>query len=134
MRMVRGFYNEQNNTVNVIHYDTNCILSLDCGKWEQGLRTTPGSQGKMDAPAIDDPVEYVRLMLSGEMQVWLDALDDCSIWCVTKWRHFSKRETKVTHLLIVDFRLVQHKKYFPEGAPTYSCEYRLLAVEFAKCR
>lgn len=35
--------------------------------------------------------------------------------CVKKWRHFSKRETKVTHLLIEDFRLVQHKKYFPEG-------------------
>ncbi|MFR8428003.1 MAG: hypothetical protein ACLVCH_11045 [Roseburia inulinivorans] len=36
MRMVRGFYNEQNNMVNVIHYDTNHIISLDCGKWEQG--------------------------------------------------------------------------------------------------
>lgn len=32
MRMVRGFYNEQNNMVNVIHYDTNHIISLDCGK------------------------------------------------------------------------------------------------------
>lgn len=73
MRMVRGFYNEQNNTVNVIHYDTNCIVSLDCGKWEIGLRTTP------NALAIDAPVEYVRLTLSGEMQVWLDALDDCSV-------------------------------------------------------
>lgn len=28
MRMIRGFYNEQNNTVNVIHYDTNCIISI----------------------------------------------------------------------------------------------------------
>ena len=80
MKMVRGFYNEQNNTVNVIHYDTNCIISLNCGKWESGLRTTPNSQGRMDALAIDDPVEYVRLMLSGEMQVWLDALDDLSVW------------------------------------------------------
>lgn len=76
MRMVRGFYNEQNNTVNVIHYDTNHIISLDCGKCEQGLRITP----KMDALAIEDPVEYVRMMLGGEMQVWLDALDDISVW------------------------------------------------------
>ena len=52
MRMVRGFYNEQNSTVNVVHYDTNYVISLDCGKWEQGLRTTPNSQGKMDA--LDD--------------------------------------------------------------------------------
>ena len=80
VRLVRGFYNEHNNTVNVIHYDDNTIISLDCGKWEQGLRTTPNSQGKMDALAIDDPIEYVRLMLTGEMQVWLDALDDCSVW------------------------------------------------------
>ena len=49
VRLVRGFYNEQNNTVNVIHYDDNTIISLDCGKWEQGLRTTPNSQGRMDA-------------------------------------------------------------------------------------
>lgn len=80
MRMVRGFYNEQNNTVNVVHYDTNHIISLDCGKWEQGLLITPNSQGKMDALAIEDPVEYVRMMLNGEMQVWLDALDDLSVW------------------------------------------------------
>lgn len=80
MRMVRGFYNEQNNTVNVVRYDTNYVISLDCGKWEKGLRTTPNSQGKMDALAIEDPVEYVRMMLNGEMQVWLDALDDLSVW------------------------------------------------------
>ena len=66
MRIVRGFYNEQNNTVNVIHYDINCIISLDCGKWKSGLRTTPNSQGRMDALAIDDPVEYVKLMLGGK--------------------------------------------------------------------
>ena len=80
MRMVREFYNEQNNIVNVIHYDTNHILSLDGGKWEQGLRITPNSQGKMDALAIEDPVEHVRMMLGGEIQVWLDALDDISVW------------------------------------------------------
>ena len=77
---LRGFYNEQNNAVNVIHYDTNCIVSLDCGKWESGLRTTPTSQGKMDAIAIENLVEYVRLTLNGEMQVWLDVLDDMSVW------------------------------------------------------
>lgn len=32
MRMVREFYNEQNNTVNVIYYDTNYVISFDCGK------------------------------------------------------------------------------------------------------
>ena len=32
------------------------------------------------------------------------------------------------------FPVGRHKKYFLEGAPTYSCEYRLLAVDFTKCR
>lgn len=63
-----------------VYFEDNCIISLDCGKWKSGLRTTPNSQGRMDALAIDDPVEYVKLMLGGEMQVWLDALDDCSVW------------------------------------------------------
>lgn len=80
MIMVRGFYNEQTNKVNVINYDTNYIISLDCRKWEQNLRTTPNSQGRMNALAIDDTVEYVRLMLSGEMQMWLDMWDACAIW------------------------------------------------------
>lgn len=80
MRMIRGFYNGQNNTVNVVHLDNGLIISLDCGKWEQNLRTSPNSQGRMDALAIENPVEYVRLMLDGEMQVWLDAWDDCSVW------------------------------------------------------
>lgn len=66
----------QNNSMEVLDYETNQILKLDCGKWESGLRTTPNSQRYLDALAIDDPMEYVRLMLSGEMQVWLDALDD----------------------------------------------------------
>ena len=30
MRMIRGLYNEQNNTVNVIYYDDNIIISLEC--------------------------------------------------------------------------------------------------------
>lgn len=81
MRMVRGFYNEQHSTVNVICYDTNCIVCFDCGKWEGGLWTTPNSQGgKMAALAIETPVEYVRMMLSREIQVWLEALDDLSVW------------------------------------------------------
>lgn len=38
------------------------------------------SQGRLDALAIDDPMEYVRLALDAEMQVWVDAMDDDSVW------------------------------------------------------
>ena len=80
MNMIRGYYNEQTNSINIIYYDTNHIICLNCGEWESGLRTTPNSQGLMDALAIDNPVEYARLMLAGEMQAWLDSCDDCSAW------------------------------------------------------
>ncbi len=46
------------------------ILRLDCGKWEDGIKTTMNSQGRLDALAIDEPLEYVRLALVEEMQVW----------------------------------------------------------------
>lgn len=38
------------------------------------------SQSKLDVLAIDDPMEYVRLALDKEMQVWVDAMDDDSVW------------------------------------------------------
>ena len=38
------------------------------------------SQWSLDALAIDDPMEYVRLALDEEMQVWVDAMDDDSVW------------------------------------------------------
>ncbi|MDO5403034.1 MAG: DUF6061 family protein [Eubacteriales bacterium] len=40
-----------------------------------GLRTTPCSQGALDALAIDEPLEYARLALNGELQMWVDAED-----------------------------------------------------------
>ena len=33
-----------------------------------------------NALAIDEPLEYARLALDGEMQAWLDALDSLEVW------------------------------------------------------
>ena len=73
-------YNEQKNCIDVTMYEAGYILRLDCGKWEDGIRTTKNSQGKLDALAIDGPLEYVRMALDGEMQVWVNAMDDDSVW------------------------------------------------------
>lgn len=73
-------YNEQKNCVDVTVYEAGYLLRLDCGKWEDGVRTTTNSQGSLDALAIDDPMEYVRLALDEEMQVWVNAMDDDSVW------------------------------------------------------
>lgn len=80
MRMLSGRYNEQVNAVDIVNHENGYFLRLDCGKWETGLRTTPWSQCKLDALALDEPLEYARLMLSGEIQDWLDAIDDDSVW------------------------------------------------------
>lgn len=32
MRMIRGFYNAQENTVDIILYNADMIIRLDCGK------------------------------------------------------------------------------------------------------
>lgn len=73
-------YNEQNNCIDVTVYEAGYILRLDCGKWEDGIKTMLNSQSKLDALAIDDPLEYVMLAMDKEMQVWVDAMDDDSVW------------------------------------------------------
>lgn len=80
MQGIYARYNEQKNCVDVKVYEAGYILRLDCGKWEDGIKTTMNSQGRLDALAIDNPMEYVRLALDEEMQVWVDTLDDDTVW------------------------------------------------------
>jgi hypothetical protein len=80
MNGIYARYNEQKNCIDVTVYEGGYLLRLDCGKWEDGIKTSMNSQGKLDALAIDDPLEYTRLALDEEMQVWVEALDDDSIW------------------------------------------------------
>lgn len=47
------------------------LLRIDCNKAEDGLKTTPNSQCALNALAIDNPMEYARLALTGEMQDWM---------------------------------------------------------------
>lgn len=56
------------------------ILHIDCNKAEDGLKTTPNSQCALNALAIDEPMKYARLVLDGEMQVWVDAEDSLEVW------------------------------------------------------
>ena len=53
---------------------------IDCNKAEEGLRTTPYSQNSLNTLAIDEPLEYARLALGGEMQAWVDAIDNLEVW------------------------------------------------------
>lgn len=79
MRLIYSRYNPQCNSIDVTTFE-NVVLRIDCNKAEEGLRTTPGSQCSLNALAIDNPLEYARLYLDGEMQVWVDAEDRLDTW------------------------------------------------------
>lgn len=67
MRLIYAEYNPQTNSIDVATFD-NYILRIDCNKAENGLKTTPCSQNSLNVLAIDEPLEYARLALDGEMQ------------------------------------------------------------------
>lgn len=79
MRLIYADYNPQTNSIDITTFE-NYILRIDCNKAEDGLRTTPCSQNSLNALAIDEPLEYARLALDGEMQAWVDAIDSLEVW------------------------------------------------------
>lgn len=78
MRLIYAEYNMYHNSIDVTTFD-GYILRIDCNTAEDGLRTTPCSQCALDALAIDEPLEYVRLALNGELQMLVDAEDSLEI-------------------------------------------------------
>ena len=56
------------------------LIHAECNRAESGIRTTPNSQRCLNALAIDNPLEYARLALNGEMQAWVDAEDSLEVF------------------------------------------------------
>ena len=79
MRFIYAEYNTHHNCIDVTTFD-GYMLRIDCGKAEEGLKTTPCSECALNALAIDEPLEYVRLYLEGNMQMWIDAEDSLEVW------------------------------------------------------
>ena len=79
MRLIYADYNPYTNSIDVNTFE-NYILRIDCNKVEEGLRTTPFSQNSLNALAMDEPLEYSRLALDGEMQAWVDSIDSLEVW------------------------------------------------------
>ena len=55
------------------------MLRIDCWEAEKNLKTTPGSDCALTALAVDEPLEYARLYLDGNLQMWVDAEDSLEI-------------------------------------------------------
>ncbi len=79
MRLIYAEYNPYTNSIEVTTFE-NYILQIGCNKAEEGLKTTPCSQNSLNALAIDEPLEYARLALDGEMQACVDAIDSLEVW------------------------------------------------------
>lgn len=74
MNIIFATYNIHHNSIDVYAY-AGYFLRIDCNKAEEGLNTTPCSECALNALAIDEPLEYARLYLEGNMQMWVDAED-----------------------------------------------------------
>ena len=79
MKLIYATYNQYCNSIDITTFD-NMILRIDCNKAEYGLKTTPNSQCALNALAIDNPMEYARLILDNEMQAWVDSEDRLNVW------------------------------------------------------
>ena len=55
------------------------MLRIDCWKAEKNLKTTYGSECALTSLAVDEPLEYARLYLEGNLQMWVDAEDSLEL-------------------------------------------------------
>ncbi len=79
MRLIYATYNQYCNSIDVTTFD-NMLLRIDCSKAEEGIVTIGCSQCALNTLAIDEPLEYARLALDGEMQMWVDAEDSLELF------------------------------------------------------
>ena len=91
MRTIFAEYNPKRNSIDVytsvgymlridVYTSVGYMLRIDCWEAEKNLKTTPGSDCALNALAIDDPLEYARLYLDGNLQMWVDAEDSLDIF------------------------------------------------------
>ena len=79
MNIIYAEYNIYHNSIDIAT-TAGYILRIDCWEAEKGLKTTPCSECALSALAIDEPLEYARLDLEGNMQMWVDAEDSLELW------------------------------------------------------
>ena len=55
------------------------MLAIDRWEAEKDLKTTPGSNCALTSLAVDEALEYARLYLEGNLQMWVDAEDSLEL-------------------------------------------------------
>ena len=79
MRTIFAEYHPKHNSIDV-YTSVGYMLRIDCWEAEKNLKTTPGSDCALNALAIDEPLEYAKLYLDGNLQMWVDAEDSLDIF------------------------------------------------------
>ena len=79
MRTILAEYNPQCNSIDV-YTSAGYMLRIDCWEAEKNLKTTPGSECALTSLAIDEPLEYARLYLDRNLQMWVDAEDSLELY------------------------------------------------------
>ena len=79
MRIIFAEYNPKRNSIDV-YTSVDYMLRIDCLEAEKNLKTTLGSDCALNALAIDEPLEYAKLYLDGNLQMWVDAEDSLDIF------------------------------------------------------
>ena len=77
MNFISASYNMYHNSIDITTFD-GYILRIDCNKAETGLKP-PWTDHMLNALAIDNPLEYARLYLNNEMQIFIDAEDSLDL-------------------------------------------------------
>ena len=78
MRTIFAEYTPKRNNIDV-YTSVGYMLRIDGWEAEKDLKTTPGSDCALNALAIDKPLEYARLYLDGNLQMWVDAEDSLEL-------------------------------------------------------
>jgi len=73
MRTIYAEYNINHDSIDV-------YTSADCWEAEKDLKTTYGSECALTSLAVDEPLEYARLYLEGNLQMWVDAEDSLELY------------------------------------------------------
>ena len=79
MSIIYAEYNIHHNSIDIAT-NAGYLLRIDCWEAEKRLKTTPCSECALNALAIEEPLEYTRLYLEGNMQIWIDAEDSLELW------------------------------------------------------
>lgn len=111
MKLIHARYNPMHNSIDINHYN-GYILRIDCNQAESRIWTTPNSQRRLNVLAIDEPLEYARLALDGEMQAWVDADDS-----LEPFKHIAsyscKRMAHTSHPLCLLYPIPTSISYTP---------------------